>query len=64
MAAELGNRPATARKYYVHPVILEAYAQGRLAEAIPPDNGPRERAPGDLSLQEEHLMALLRQVRA
>ena len=30
VAAELGNRPATCRKYYVHPAILEAYTDGSL----------------------------------
>ena len=30
VAAELGNRPATCRKYYVHPAILEAYMDGSL----------------------------------
>jgi DNA topoisomerase-1 len=33
-ARKLGNRPATCRKYYVHPAILEAYAQGRLLAAL------------------------------
>jgi DNA topoisomerase-1 len=30
VAAQLGNRPATCRKYYVHPAILDAYADGSL----------------------------------
>ncbi len=30
VARRLGNRPATARKYYIHPAILEAYADGTL----------------------------------
>jgi DNA topoisomerase-1 len=30
VAAQLGNRPATARKYYVHPAILEAYMDSSL----------------------------------
>jgi len=64
VAAELGNRPATARKYYVHPVLLEAYADGRLEEASPQENGRKERAPDDLSPPEEHLMALLRRTGA
>jgi len=34
VAAELGNRPATCRKYYVHPAILEAYMDGSLAPVI------------------------------
>ena len=34
VAAKLGNRPATCRKYYVHPAILDAYTQGTLFEAL------------------------------
>ncbi len=30
VAAKLGNRPATCRKYYVHPAILDAYQSGSL----------------------------------
>lgn len=30
VARRLGNRPATCRKYYVHPAIVEAYAEGSL----------------------------------
>jgi len=30
VAEHLGNRPATCRKYYVHPLILEHYAAGKL----------------------------------
>lgn len=29
-AKQLGNRPATCRKYYVHPAIVEAYHDGKL----------------------------------
>jgi DNA topoisomerase-1 len=32
VAANLGNRPATCRKYYVHPAILEFYEKGTLFE--------------------------------
>lgn len=34
VAAKLGNRPATCRKYYVHPAILDAYMQGSLSNAL------------------------------
>ncbi len=34
VAQELGNRPATCRKYYVHPAILAAYQDGSLFAAI------------------------------
>ncbi len=30
VAHRLGNRPATCRKYYVHPAILDAYSDGCL----------------------------------
>jgi DNA topoisomerase-1 len=34
VAAKLGNRPATCRKYYVHPAIIDAYMQGSLLEHL------------------------------
>lgn len=34
VAERLGNRPATCRKYYVHPTILDAYSEGALLDAI------------------------------
>ena len=34
VAGRLGNRPATCRKYYVHPAILDAYSDGSLFDAL------------------------------
>ena len=34
VARRLGNRPATCRKYYVHPAILDAYSEGSLFAAM------------------------------
>lgn len=34
VARKLGNRPATCRKYYVHPAILDAYSDGSLLSAM------------------------------
>ena len=34
VAAQLGNKPATSRKYYVHPVVLDAYSDGTLFEYV------------------------------
>ena len=34
VAAKLGNRPATSRKYYVHPVVLDAYSDGALFDYV------------------------------
>lgn len=33
-AAQLGNRPATCRKYYVHPMVPENYLAGELIEQL------------------------------
>ncbi len=34
VAARLGNRPATCRKYYVHPAVIDAWAEGSLFRAL------------------------------
>lgn len=34
VAGRLGNRPATCRKYYIHPAILDAYSDGSLFSAM------------------------------
>ena len=34
VARRLGNRPATCRKYYIHPAILDAYTEGLLFHAM------------------------------
>jgi DNA topoisomerase-1 len=34
VAAHLGNRPATCRKYYIHPAIIDAYSDGSLFEVM------------------------------
>lgn len=32
VSCKLGNKPATCRKYYIHPTILETYSAGKLCE--------------------------------
>lgn len=34
VSQQLGNRPAACRKYYIHPAILDAYADGSLFQAM------------------------------
>jgi DNA topoisomerase I len=34
VARQLGNRPATCRKYYIHPAILDAYSDGSLFDVM------------------------------
>ena len=61
----LGNRPATCRKYYVHPAILEAYADGSLFEAVAQVRREGyEDAPHDLDLEEAALLELLQRKQA
>jgi DNA topoisomerase-1 len=44
VAAQLGNTRAVCRKYYIHPVILEAYRRGRVVSYDPPTGRVRRRA--------------------
>jgi DNA topoisomerase-1 len=55
-AAALGNTPAVCRKFYIHPIVVQAYAAGRLHAAF-----ARARAgtPRGLSGRERAVMTLL-----
>jgi DNA topoisomerase-1 len=65
VANQLGNRPATSRKYYIHPAIIDAYMDGSLFQTMeqvstqdtansPPELRSEERAV--LKLLEQHLV--------
>ena len=54
VASHLGNRPATCRKYYIHPAVLDAYSSGRLFEMIKPGQRVGEKTVLGLI---EHLQA-------
>jgi len=59
VAAQLGNRPATCRKYYVHPAILEAYADGSLFPVLK-QGEQQEAAYAGLGLRrEEYCMMVI-----
>lgn len=58
VAERLGNRPATCRKYYVHPAVLEAYAEGTLAAAL------EIEASGSLRREEMAVMRLVASYKA
>lgn len=60
VAEELGNRPATCRKYYIHPALIAAFVEGKLAEA--PEGAESSGAAGDLSALEARMLLLLRGV--
>jgi DNA topoisomerase-1 len=42
VATRLGNTRAVCRKCYVHPLILDAYAEGRLGARDAPPGAPPE----------------------
>ncbi len=56
-AKRLGNRPATCKKYYIHPAIFDAYADGSLFEMLTKCE-PQPGAYG-LSREEVAIMQLL-----
>jgi DNA topoisomerase I len=41
VSVKLGNRPATCRKYYVHPAVLDAYSDGSLFDELKRCRGER-----------------------
>ena len=43
VSQQLGNRPATCRKYYVHPAVLDAYADGSLFDELKKCAGERRQ---------------------
>jgi DNA topoisomerase-1 len=51
VAGRLGNRPATCRKYYIHPAILDAYLEGTIFTE-------KAAQPGSQGLQTEEEAAL------
>lgn len=56
-ATHLGNRPATCKKYYIHPAILDAYTEGTLFEVM--RNAQPQDDPNGLSREEVAIMQLL-----
>jgi DNA topoisomerase I len=56
-AERLGNRPATCKKYYIHPAILDAYVDGSLFEVL--RSAESQRGPFGLAREEVALMQLL-----
>jgi DNA topoisomerase IB len=60
VAGRLGNRPATCRKYYVHPVVLNAYADGTLFAFVKPPEGEFVPIADTLQVEEECVLRLIR----
>ena len=60
VATRLGNRPATSRKYYVHPAVLESYADGMLFEYVNVTNDEFVIPPDALHPEELAVLKLIR----
>jgi DNA topoisomerase-1 len=60
-AARLGNTRAVCRKYFIHPVLIQAYLQGAV---LPPQPTPtwreRHQHPGDLRQHEREVLEFLK----
>jgi len=56
-AGKLGNRPATCRKYYIHPAVIESYLTKQMFRLRPPENAPRS----SLHSEEVAVLHLLKQ---
>jgi DNA topoisomerase-1 len=62
VAKQLGNRPATCRKYYVHPAVIDAYLEGKLNATHELHIEPHsEDSPHSLSEEELAVVAILKQ---
>jgi len=53
VAQKLGNRPATCRAYYVHPAILESYANGTFFDIV------SKASAGELRREEQAALAII-----
>jgi len=58
VAKQLGNRPATCRKYYIHPAITDAFANGSLFSAMQ-QGEEQHRAYNGLGLRPEEYCVLV-----
>lgn len=62
VASHLGNRPATCRKYYVHPAILNAFELGTLGDVMTHHLQTKEAdTPHQLSCEEQAVVLILKQ---
>lgn len=59
-ARQLGNRPATCRKYYIHPCLFEAYETGELRQAIAANPVKEPDLIEFLDLEEQNTLSILR----
>lgn len=60
VAKQLGNRPATCRKYYVHPAIIEAYQDGFLLDLMAQTDSAESETNG-LNPEEQVVLNIIKQ---
>jgi|SRR5436305_3402978 len=62
VSSELGNRPAICRKYYIHPVVIDTFVQGKLVEALAGtvEESEQDDTTGGLRRLEAQVLTLLR----
>jgi DNA topoisomerase-1 len=60
VAARLNNTVAICRKSYIHPAILEGYADGSLHARLPGNRPVNGRSPAGLSREEAAVLAFLK----
>jgi DNA topoisomerase-1 len=53
VAERLGNTRAVCRKYYVHPVVIDAYIRGMVPPLPPPPKDPKRERPSAAIRREE-----------
>ena len=61
VAERLGNTPSICRKCYVHPVVLEAYIDGTLAQTLASAAAEEFAADGKLEPEEQAVLSFLQQ---
>lgn len=61
VAMQLGNKPATCRKYYVHPAIIDAYLDSSLFQKMEQSCPHPGDSPLELRLEERAVLKLLEQ---
>ena len=59
VAERLGNRPATCRKYYVHPFVIDAYMDGTLFETMKAPTHKTTASPSELRPEEQAVIKIL-----
>ena len=61
-AKRLGNTRTVCRKYYIHPMLIEAYLKGHILPPMPRRTSRVRRKPGaKLRKHEEQVLAFLRE---